>query len=76
MTTELGIILVYLTQNFPPLLVNNIQFSSEAPITSLEISLLKSYIFTSCSNGQIIILDINKPGKEKLIKEISILVEI
>ena len=71
LTTELGIILVYLTQNFPPLLVNNIQLSSEAPITSLEISLLKSYIFTSLSNGQIIVLDINKPGKEKLIKEIS-----
>ena len=71
LTTEIGMILVYLTQSFPPLLVNSIQLSSEAPIKSLEISLLKSYIFTACSDGQIIVLDINKPGKEKLIKEIS-----
>jgi hypothetical protein len=71
LTTEIGIILVFLTQSFPPLLVNNIQLSSEAPIQSLDISLLKSYIFAACSDGQIIVLDINKPGKEKLIKEIS-----
>ena len=37
---EMGMVFVYLTQNFPPLL-------------------------------QIIVLDLNKPGKEKLIKEIS-----
>ena len=28
-------------------------------------------MFTACSDGQIIVLDLNKPGKEKLIKEIS-----
>jgi len=71
LTNELGMVLVYLTQSFPPLLVNSIQLSSEAPIKSLDMSLLKSYIFTACDNGQIIVLDINKPGKEKLIKEIS-----
>ena len=68
---EMGMILVYLTQNFPPLLVNSIQLSSECPIQNLDICLSKSYIFNACSNGQIIILDLNKPGKEKLIKEIS-----
>ena len=71
LTTEMGMILVYLIQSFPPLLVNNVQLSSEAPIKSLDISLIKSYIFTVSSDGQIIVLDINKPGKEKLIKEIS-----
>ena len=71
LTTEIGIILVFLTQSFPPQLVNNIQLSSEGQIQSLDISLLKSYIFAACSDGQIIVLDINKPGKEKLIKEIS-----
>ena len=71
LTTEMGMILVYLIQSFPPLLVNNVQLSSEAPIKSLDISLIKSYIFTASSDGQIIVLDINKPGKEKLIKEIS-----
>ena len=71
LTNDLGMVFVYLTQNFPPLLVNSIQLSSEVPINYLEMSLLKSYIFTACSDGQIIVLDINKPGKEKLIKEIS-----
>ena len=71
LTNELGMVLVYLTENFPPLLANSIQLSSEAPINNLEMSLLKSYIFTAMSDGQIIVLDINKPGKEKLIKEIS-----
>ena len=32
---------------------------------------MKSYIFSACSDGQIVVLDLNKPGKEKLIKEIS-----
>jgi WD40 repeat protein len=71
LTNEMGMVFVYLTQNFPPLLVNSLQLSSEAPIKYLDMSLLKSYIFTASSNGQIIVLDINKPGKEKLIKEIS-----
>ena len=71
LTNELGMFFVYLTQNFPPLLVNSLQLSSESPINNLDISLLKSYIFAACSDGQIIVLDINKPGKEKLIKEIS-----
>ena len=68
---EMGMVFVYLTQNFPPLLVNSLQLSSEAPIKYLDMSLIKSYIFTASSDGQIIVLDINKPGKEKLIKEIS-----
>ena len=68
---EMGMVFVYLTTNFPPLLVNNIQLSNEAPIKCLDINLLKSYIFSACSDGQIVVLDLNKPGKEKLIKEIS-----
>ena len=71
LTDQMGMIFVYLTQENPPLLVNSIQLSSEAPIKNLDIYLLKSYIFAALSNGQIIVLDINKPGKEKLIKEIS-----
>ena len=71
LVNEMGMLFVYLTQNFPPLLVNNITLSNEAPIKYLEYNLIKSYIFTACSDGQIVILDLNKPGKEKLIKEIS-----
>ena len=71
LTNKMGMIFVYLNQEHPSLLVNSIQLSSEAPIKNLDINLLKSYIFAAMSNGQIIVLDINKPGKEKLIKEIS-----
>ena len=67
----MGMVFVYLTNNFPPLLVNNVQLSNEAPIKSIDYSLIKSYMFTACSDGQIVVLDLNKPGKEKLIKEIS-----
>ena len=71
LVNEMGMVFVYLTQNFPPLLVNSIQLSNEAPIKNMDINLAKSYIFTACSDGQIVVLDLNKPGKEKLIKEIS-----
>ena len=71
LTNELGMLFVYLIQTFPPLLVNNIQLSSDACIKGFDISIFKSYIFTASSDGQITVLDINKPGKEKLIKEIS-----
>ena len=41
LVNEMGMVFVYLTQNFPPLLVNNIQLSNEAPIKNIDISLIK-----------------------------------
>ena len=71
LTNELGMVTVYLIGQFPPTLINNIELSSDACIRGFEISLFKSYVFTASVDGQIHVLDINKPGKEKLIKEIS-----
>ena len=71
LTNENGMICVYDTQNFPPILLNNIQCSSEECILGFDINLIKNYMFTTHINGQITILELNLPGKEKLIKEIS-----
>lgn len=71
LTNEMGMVFVYIIQSFPPVLANNIQLSSDASIRGFDVSLLKSYLFTASVDGQITILDINKPGKERLIKEIS-----
>ena len=71
LTNEMGMVDVYLTQNFPPTLVNSIQTSSELSIRGFCIDLQKSYIFTAAKDGQICVLDLNMPGKERLIKEIS-----
>ena len=64
-------ITVYLTHIFPPILVNSIQISSDEAIRGFDINLTKNYLFTSSIDGQITILDLDLPGKEKLIKEIS-----
>ena len=67
----MGMVDVYLTQNYPSTLVNSILTSSELSIRGNCIDLQKSYIFTAAKDGQICVLDLNMPGKERLIKEIS-----
>ena len=71
LTNEAGILSVFLTNSFPPLLVNVIQTHSTNCIRGLDIEYTKQYIFTGTNKGDISILDLGKPGKEKLIKEIS-----
>lgn len=71
LTNEIGMVDVYLTQNFPPTLVNSIQTSTEYSIRGFDIDFSKYYIFTAAKNGQLCVLDLNMPGKERLIKEIS-----
>ena len=71
LTNELGILSVFMTNNFPPSLVNVIQTHSTNCIRGLDIDFTKQYIFTGTNKGDISILDLGLPGKEKLIKEIS-----
>ena len=52
-------------------LVNVIQTHSIHCIRGLDIDYTKQYIFTGTNKGDISILDLGLPGKEKLIKEIS-----
>ena len=71
LTNEAGILSVFLTNTFPPSLVNVIQTHSTNCIRGLDIDYTKQYIFTGTNKGDISILDLGQPGKEKLIKEIS-----
>jgi WD40 repeat protein len=71
LTNEAGILSVFLTNTFPPSLVNVIQTHSINCIRGLHIDYSKQYIFTGTNRGDISILDLGLPGKEKLIKEIS-----
>ena len=71
LTNEAGILSVFLTSTFPPSLVNVIQTHSVNCIRGLDIDYSKQYIFTGTNRGDISILDLGLPGKEKLIKEIS-----
>ena len=71
LTNELGSLSVYLTNTFPPSLVIMVQTHTTNCIRGLDIDLVKQYIFTATNKGDISILDLGLPGKEKLIKEIS-----
>ena len=71
MTNEMGMVDVYLTANFPPLLVNSIQTSSEAQLRGFDIDFNKGYIFTTSLSGEISVIDLSSVGKERLMKEIS-----
>ena len=71
LTNEGGVLSVFLTNTFPPTLVNVIQTHTTNCIRGLDIEFQKQYIFTGTNKGNISILDLGQPGKEKLIKEIS-----
>ena len=71
LTNEGGILSVFLTNTFPPSLVNVIRTHTIHWIRGLDIDYTKQYIFTGTNKGDISILDLGQPGKEKLIKEIS-----
>ena len=71
LTNEGGILSVFDTKVFPPNLVTVVQTHTTNCIRALDIEYQKQYIFTGTNKGDISILDLGQPGKEKLIKEIS-----
>ena len=71
LTNEGGILSVFSTSSFPPSLINVVQTHTTNCIRALDIDFHKQYIFTGTNKGDISILDLGMPGKEKLIKEIS-----
>jgi WD40 repeat protein len=62
---------IYLTNENPPVLVCNIETSCQGRLNDFIINYTKSFLFCVDSKGNISIVDFNKPGKEKLGKEIS-----
>ena len=71
LTNEGGVLSVFSTSSFPPTLVTVIQTHTTNCIRALDIEYYKQYIFTGTNKGDISILELGKPGKEKLIKEVS-----
>ena len=71
LTNEGGQIEVYLTNNFPPNLITSFKTSSGGCIRGLNINLKKQLMFTTDMIGKITVIDLNIPGKEKNISEIS-----
>ena len=71
LTNEGGALSIFTTTTYPPTMVNLIQTHSTHNIRGLHIDYKKLYIFTATNKGDISILDLGLPGKEKLINEIS-----
>ena len=71
LTDEGGVLRVFVTNTYPPNLMAQMQTHTINCIRALDIDFKKQYIFTGTNKGDISILDLGLPGKEKLIKEIS-----
>jgi WD40 repeat protein len=71
LTDEGGVLRVFLTNTYPSTLVACVQTHTTNCIRALDIDFKKQYIFTGTNKGDISILDLGNPGKEKYIKEIS-----
>ena len=71
LTNETGVVSVFFTNVYPPKLVTIIQTHSTNCIRGIDIDYQKQYVFTGTNKGDISIIDLGKPGKEKFIKEIS-----
>lgn len=71
LTNESGMVSVFLTNSIQPTIINIIQTHSTNAIRGFHIDLSKLYIFTATNKGDISVLDLGLPGKEKLIKELT-----
>ena len=71
LSDESGKISIYSADNFPPKNIKNIVTSGQSCIRAMHIDLNNNYIFTGNINGNISVLYLDLPGKEKLISEIS-----
>ena len=71
LTNEAGLVSVFLTNSSQPQIVNIIQTHTANVIRGFHIDLRKYYIFTATNKGDISVLDLGLPGKEKFIKELT-----
>ena len=71
LTDEGGALRVFVTNTYPPTFMNLIQTHTTNCIRALDIDFKKQLIFTGTNKGDISILELGNPGKEKYIKEIS-----
>ena len=71
LTDEGGALRVFVTNTYPPTFMNLIQTHTTNCIRALDIDFKKQLIFTGTNKGDISILELGNPGREKYIKEIS-----
>lgn len=71
LTNEGGEVDVFLTDTYPPVQVLNLPTQSKGCIRGLNFNFKKYMMFTCNTSGGISVFDLNLPGKEKMINEIS-----
>ncbi|MGL4948410.1 MAG: hypothetical protein ACRC42_03420, partial [Mycoplasma sp.] len=71
LTNETGVVSVFLTDSITPLFVINVQTHTNHVIRGFHIDLIKYYIFTATNKGDISVIDLGLPGKEKFMKELT-----
>jgi hypothetical protein len=70
-SNKAGAVSVYSLATFPPTLLNRIQTSDKTSVRGLHVDYKSMYNFTGATSGKVCVLDLNIPGKEILIREIS-----
>jgi len=68
---SIGQVNIYLANEEIPVCVKVVQTHSKNPLRGLEVSLRKYYIFASSMKGDISVLELGTPGREKFVEEIS-----
>ena len=71
LTNEIGQLFIYLAGETIPICVNIINTHTNKSIRGLKVELKNCYIFTATIKGDISVIDLDIPGREKYIQEIS-----
>ena len=71
LTNEMGQLSVYTTTTFPPNLIKNYQTGSLSCIRAFHLDNKNDLAFTGNVDGRICVISLGKPGKEKLMSQIS-----
>lgn len=66
-----GIVSVFLTSSYPPKIVQVVQTHSENCIRGMSVYVREGLIFTATNKGDISVLDLDIPGREKYMKEMT-----
>ena len=71
LSDQSGTISIYSVEEFPPINIINIKTSGQSCIRAMHIDLNNNYIYLGDINGNICVLNLGLPGKEKLISEVT-----
>lgn len=71
LSNEVGVVSVYSVSTFPPTLLSSVQTNSRSSIRGISVDYKKYYIFTGSMGGQISLIDLGPPGKERFMREVT-----